>query len=233
MPRAGFLFVATRGYSSLQGGAAPVAEPRLQVHGFQQLQLTGSAAPRHVGSSQTRNQTRVPCNGRQILICCTTRDVHLETTLKKRIIPWQRHFPLIQWQCKLAWSKSSWVRTKTWVMRKARIRPQSFKEKTQAVHPRLCVPGWRRAGCFRPEPNVLFIGAYSTYSKHTKFPLVTTAFISIINSFISHYNLVTINSSACWQHPKSKPHVEMNTNVVWFPRRPISLTHQVEQLKLW
>ena len=101
------------------------------------------------------------------------------------------------------------------------------------MHPRLCVPGWRRAGCFRPEPNVLFIGAYSTYSKHTKFPLVITAFISIINSFISHYNLVTINSSACWQHPKSKPHVEMNTNVVWFPRRPISLTHQVEQLKLW
>ena len=135
MQRAGFLFVATKGYSSLQGGAAPVVEPRLQVHGFQQLQLMGSVAPQHVGSSQTRNQTRVPCNGRQILIRCTTREVHLETTLKKSIIPWQRYFPLIQWQCKLASSKSRWVHTKTWVMRKARLRPQSFKEKH-----RLCTP---------------------------------------------------------------------------------------------
>ena len=32
-------------------------------------------APRHVGSSQTRAQTRVPCIGRQILNCCTTREV--------------------------------------------------------------------------------------------------------------------------------------------------------------
>ena len=135
MPRAGFLFVATRGYSSLQGGAAPVAEPRLRVCGFQQLQLAGLVAPWHVGFSRTRNQTCVPCNGRQILIHCTTREVHLETTLEKRIIPWQRYFPLIQWRCKMAWSKSSWVCMKTWVMRKARIRPQSFKEKH-----RLCTP---------------------------------------------------------------------------------------------
>ena len=40
----------------------------------QQLWLTGLVAPRHVGSSQTRARTRVPCIGRQILNHCTTRE---------------------------------------------------------------------------------------------------------------------------------------------------------------
>ena len=34
----------------------------------------GLVAPRHVGSSQTRARTRVPCIGRQILNHCTTRE---------------------------------------------------------------------------------------------------------------------------------------------------------------
>ena len=40
----------------------------------QQLWLTGLVATRHVGSSQTRAQTRVPCIGRQILNNCATRE---------------------------------------------------------------------------------------------------------------------------------------------------------------
>ena len=36
--------------------------------------LTGLFAPRHVGSSQTRARTRVPCIGRQILNHCATRE---------------------------------------------------------------------------------------------------------------------------------------------------------------
>ena len=40
----------------------------------QQLWLTGLAAPRHVGSSQTRARTHVPCIGRQILNHCATRE---------------------------------------------------------------------------------------------------------------------------------------------------------------
>ena len=40
----------------------------------QQLWLTGLIALRHVGSSQTRAQTRVPCIGRQILNHCATRE---------------------------------------------------------------------------------------------------------------------------------------------------------------
>ena len=40
----------------------------------QQLWLTGLVAPRHVGSSQTRVRTRVPCIGRQILNHCATRE---------------------------------------------------------------------------------------------------------------------------------------------------------------
>ena len=48
-----------------------------------------------------------------------------------------------------------------------------------------------------PELNVFFIGACSTLNIPTKLMLVITAFISIVNSFISYYSLVNINSSAC------------------------------------
>ena len=40
----------------------------------QQLWLTGPVAPRHVGSSQTRARTRVPCIGRQTPNHCATRE---------------------------------------------------------------------------------------------------------------------------------------------------------------
>ena len=40
----------------------------------QQLWLTGLVAPWHVGSSQTRARTCVPCIGRQILTHCATRE---------------------------------------------------------------------------------------------------------------------------------------------------------------
>ena len=40
----------------------------------EQLWLTGLVAPRHVGSSQTRARTRVPCTGRQILNHCASRE---------------------------------------------------------------------------------------------------------------------------------------------------------------
>ena len=40
----------------------------------QQFWLTGPVAPWHVGSSQTRTRTRVPCIGRQILNHCATRE---------------------------------------------------------------------------------------------------------------------------------------------------------------
>ena len=40
----------------------------------QQLWRTGLVAPRHVGSSQTRARTCVPCIGRQTLNHCATRE---------------------------------------------------------------------------------------------------------------------------------------------------------------
>ena len=46
--------------------------------------LTGPAALRHVGSSQTRARTRVPCIGRQILNHCATREA-LYLILKTKI----------------------------------------------------------------------------------------------------------------------------------------------------
>ena len=48
----------------------------------QQSWLTGPVAPRHVGSSQTRARTRVPCIGRQTLNHCATREAPSETFLK-------------------------------------------------------------------------------------------------------------------------------------------------------
>ena len=52
---------------SCRGSQAPDAQA-------QQLWHTGLAAPRHVGSSQTRARTRVPCIGRQTLNHCATRE---------------------------------------------------------------------------------------------------------------------------------------------------------------
>ena len=42
----------------------------------QQLWRMGLVTPRHVESSQTRNQIHVPCMGRRILIHCATSKVH-------------------------------------------------------------------------------------------------------------------------------------------------------------
>ena len=46
----------------------------------------GLVAPRHVGSSQTRARTRVPCIGRQILNHCATREFPPIHILKQYII---------------------------------------------------------------------------------------------------------------------------------------------------
>ena len=76
----GLLFVVVRGH--LVAVASLVAEHRLQVRGLQQLWCMGSGvvahglvAPQHVGPPQTRDRTRVPCTGRQILNHCATREV--------------------------------------------------------------------------------------------------------------------------------------------------------------
>ena len=50
-----------------RGAQAPDAQA-------QQLWLTGPAAPRHVGSSQARARTRVPCTSRRTLNHCATRE---------------------------------------------------------------------------------------------------------------------------------------------------------------
>ena len=55
---------------SRRGAQAPDAQA-------QQLWLTGPAAPRHVGSSQTRARTRVPRTSRQTPNHCATREALL------------------------------------------------------------------------------------------------------------------------------------------------------------
>ena len=81
----GLLFVAVCGL--LIAVASLVAEHGLQARGLQQLWLAGSraqaqqwwctglVAPRLVGSSRTRDRTRVPCVSRRILNHCATREV--------------------------------------------------------------------------------------------------------------------------------------------------------------
>ena len=66
---------------SRRGAQAPDAQA-------QQSRLTGPAAPRHAGSSQTRARTRVPCISRQTLNHCATREA-LRVCFKS-----QSHFTL-------------------------------------------------------------------------------------------------------------------------------------------
>ena len=56
----GPLFIAVRGPLTIAASRCGAQAPDAQA---QQLWLTGPVAPWHVGSSQTRAQTRVPCIG--------------------------------------------------------------------------------------------------------------------------------------------------------------------------
>ena len=68
----GPLFIAVRG--PLTVATSFVAEHRLQTRRLNSCDSRGLVAPWHVGSSQTRARTRVPCIGRQILNHCATRE---------------------------------------------------------------------------------------------------------------------------------------------------------------
>ena len=70
---------------SLCGAQAPDAQA-------QQLWLTGLVAPRHVGSSQTRARTRVPCIGRQTLNHCATREAPAPTFILEETETEQVHY---------------------------------------------------------------------------------------------------------------------------------------------
>ena len=76
----GFLSLRRRGPLSSCGAQAPrggLSCCRVQALGprAQWLWRTGFVAPWHVGSSQTRDRTHVPCLGRWILNHWTTREV--------------------------------------------------------------------------------------------------------------------------------------------------------------
>ena len=66
------LFIAVRGPLTI--AASLVVEHRLQTRKLSNCGSQGLVAPRHVGSSQTRARTRVPCIGKQILNHCATRE---------------------------------------------------------------------------------------------------------------------------------------------------------------
>ena len=66
------LFFAVR--RPLTAVASPVAEQQALDAQAQWPLLTGAAAPRHVGSSQTAARTRVPCIGRRTPNHCATRE---------------------------------------------------------------------------------------------------------------------------------------------------------------
>ena len=92
----GFLQPRQAGATLHRGARAPLhrGPPR---HGAQapdaqaqQLWLTGPAAPRHAGSSQTRARTRVPCISRQTLNHCATREALIYVFLKDLSLWWGR-----------------------------------------------------------------------------------------------------------------------------------------------
>ena len=102
-------------------GSSPVA-----VHGFSLWWLLllrstvsrhmGLVALWHVGTSQTRDRTSVPCTARQILNCWTTRETLLTYFLSLTGGPYQRvtalnlgNLPhgIKQWSCHWMWSLSN------------------------------------------------------------------------------------------------------------------------------
>ena len=69
---------ASGGHSSSRCAGLSYCRAQAPDAQTQQLWLTGPVAPRHVGSSQTRARTRVPCTGRQTPNHCATREaLHL------------------------------------------------------------------------------------------------------------------------------------------------------------
>ena len=76
----GPLFIAVHG--PLTVAASLAAEHRLQTRRLSNCGSRGLAAPRHVGSSQTRARTRLPCIGRQILNHCATREARVWVVLR-------------------------------------------------------------------------------------------------------------------------------------------------------
>ena len=74
----GPLFIAVRGPLTIAASRCGAQAPDAQA---QQLWLTDPAAPRHVGSSQTRARTRAACIGRQILNHCATREAPVHPVL--------------------------------------------------------------------------------------------------------------------------------------------------------
>ena len=73
----GPLFIAVHGPLTIAASRCGAQAPDAPDAQAQQLWLTGLVAPRHVGSSQARARTRVPCIGRQILNHCATREAPL------------------------------------------------------------------------------------------------------------------------------------------------------------
>ena len=73
LPGVGFLQLSSVGFSVQWALSSQSTGSRAQR--LQKPWPTGLAAPQHVGSSQTRDRTCVPCSSRQILNCRTTREI--------------------------------------------------------------------------------------------------------------------------------------------------------------
>ena len=86
----GPLFIVVRGPLTIV--ASLVAEHRLQMRRLSSCGARASVAPWHVGSSQTRARTHVPCISRQILNHCATREapVHWFLNVKSTLYSWEK-----------------------------------------------------------------------------------------------------------------------------------------------
>ena len=79
----GPLFIVVRRPLTIVASPCGAQAPDAQA---QKLWLTGPAAPWHLGSSQTRARTRVPCIGRQTLNHCATREAQQSSLSSKFLL---------------------------------------------------------------------------------------------------------------------------------------------------
>ena len=104
----GPLFIAVRGPLIIAASRCGAQAPDAQT---QQLWLTGLVAPRHVGSSQTRFWTRIPCIGRQILNHCATREAPLIVNVRSQ------DTDLAYNAEKGTGGRESWLSAAVWILR--------------------------------------------------------------------------------------------------------------------
>ena len=134
----GPLFIVVRGPLTI--AASLVAEHRLQTRRLSNCGSWAQLFPRHVGSSQTRARTCVPCIGRQILNHCATREAlssFIRYHSKDHFLSYSYnsliyHFP--KHPCKFSSSNSNCISENRFVLYLQALHGWQDTDKTTQIH---------------------------------------------------------------------------------------------------